>query len=158
MLYITVGFDIEGKISNSSAYFDRHYTVDWLNNDMAKAIIKGIDNSDHIKDHVIESPVLGAIPPVWLSTGCKGCLILLNSPSGTIVSGERFGDNCFEWLSKIGETKDIYITIHHYLADYEIPLTATVTNINKVVHSSRELNHAILCVAFDLDIDEIQKG
>ena len=34
----------------------------------------------------------------------KGCLILLNEPD-VIIRGESFGDNCFPWLSRIGEEK-----------------------------------------------------
>ncbi len=157
MLYITLGFNVEGKISNTSGYFNSKYKVDWLNNDLAKEIIKDIDNSIHVKDHVIESPVLGAIPPIWLSTGCKGLLILLNSPSGIILSGERFGDNCFKWLSKLGEQKDVYITLSHYLDEEDIPLTATITNNGKVVRSSGGINTEILCWECEVDSDEFRK-
>ncbi len=157
MLYITHSYEEEGVIIYPSGVFDSKYTVDWLNNPLAKEIIKGIDNSEHVQDHIIMSPVFGAIPPRMLSTGCKGVLLLLNMPSGTKIRGERFGDNCFEWLSKVGEVKDIYITLHHYLDDYDIPMTAVMTNNGKTVHSSGDLNTEILCIAHGVDSGEIKR-
>lgn len=152
MLYITLGFDIKGKISHPKGYFEENYTVDWLNNPLAKEIIKGIDKSEHIQDHIIVSPVLGGISPTMLSTGCKGTLILLNEPSGTLVSGERFGDNCFPWLSRIGEEKDIYITLHHYIEDEDMEIEAVVTNTGVKVTSGKELNNEIIRAAHELHI------
>lgn len=144
MLKIIIEYDpVEDKISDVSDYFDGSYEKWWFNSDLAKAIIKGIDESEHIKDEFIESPVLGAIPPTMLSSGCKGCLLLLNEPD-IIVSGERFGDNCFVWLNKIGQIKDITITMHHFLADWDIELNAFIINDNSVVHTSGELNTKIL--------------
>lgn len=139
MLYITVEMEeVKDKISSVSDYFDAVYEPEWLNSQLAKDIIKGIDLSTHIKDNIIESPVLGGISPVQLSSGCKGCLLLLNEDD-IIVSGERFGDNCFYWLGKIGKVKDIHITLHHYLRDYSIEMTACITNINKMIYNSKEL-------------------
>lgn len=73
MLYITIDEPyMKEKVANPSSYFDSTYKKDWLNNDFAKEVILGIDKSTHIKDNYIESPVLGAISPRDLSTGCKG--------------------------------------------------------------------------------------
>ncbi len=155
MLNIIIGREVEGKISYSSNYFNRKHTVDWLNNPLAKEIIKGIDNSVHIKDNLIESPVLGAIPPRMLSTGCKGVLILLNMPSGIIISGERFGDNCFPWLSRVGEEKDIYISLAHSLDDYDMQITAKIVNNGRIIHNSFELNREFLFVSQGFDSSQI---
>lgn len=95
-----------------SEYFDATFEKEWFNSQLAKEIIKGIDDSEHIKDSYIESPVLGAISPRDLSSGCKGVLLLLNEDNIT-VCGERFGDNCFEYLFKVAELKDINITLSH---------------------------------------------
>ncbi len=145
MLYITLG-EVESKkveeannvIIYPGSWFDVEYEASWLNNQMAKDIIMGIDKSEHISDHIIMSPVLGAITPRHLSTGCKATLYMLNNP-GTIIRGERFGDNCFYWLGKIGELQDIHITLCHYLDD-DVDLIATITNTNVVIHNSYELN------------------
>lgn len=144
---------VEGVIDSPSAYFDANYEVSWLNNPLAKEIIKGIDKSTHIKDAYIESPVLGAIPPTMLSGGCKGCLILLNEPDA-IVCGEFFGDNCFPWLSRIGKEMDITITMHHFLNVFsktDFPMTARVVNNGKIVHSADEFSFEVLHLAEEYD-------
>lgn len=131
------------KIVHPGKYFDSIYEASWLNNEFAKAVIKAIDKSDHIKDNYIESPILGGISPRDLSTGCKGLILLQNLP-GIVANGERFGDNCFPWLSKLGEMQDIHITLHHYLRDWDFPFHAYVTNLNKEVNPVSELMECVL--------------
>jgi len=144
MLRIIVELEpVEDKIAYVSDYFDDSYDASWFESDLAKEVIRGIDKSEYIDGECIKSPVLGMIPPSYLSTGCKGCLILLNQPD-VIVSGERFGDNCFPWLSKIGEQMDITITMHHYLMDFDMPIRALVLNNNQVVSTAEELDAVIL--------------
>lgn len=157
MLYITLGEVESKKIEESNdviiypgPWFDDDYEVSWLNNQMAKDIIMGIDKSEHVKDHLIISPVLGGISPQQLSTGCKATLYMLNNP-GTYIRGERFGDNCFYWLGKIGELQDIHITLCHYLDD-DVDLIATITNTGVVIHNSHELNKELL----EADIKDIE--
>jgi len=136
-------YDVEDKLSEVAMYFDEAYEKWWLESDIAKEIIKDVDSSEYIGGECIMSPVFGMISPRDLSTGCKACLVLLNEPEH-IVSGERFGDNCFKWLSKIGEQQDITITLSHFIDDYDIPIDAVVLNDNRHIASVEELNNAIL--------------
>lgn len=146
MLYVTVElYEMADKISYTGQYFDAVYEKDWLNKPLVKEIIRDIDNSEHIRDNIIESPIFGGISPRELSTGCKGLLLALNMPE-LLLCGERFGDNCFKWLSKIGELHDIRITMHHFLKSDDIPISAIVTNTGAKVSNSFELNTEILRV------------
>lgn len=136
MLNVLLGTD-KDSVKYVSQYFDAVYENSWFNNRLAKDIIKGIDNSEHIKDGYIESPVYGAISPRDLSSGCKGVLLLLNKPE-LMVCGERFGDNCFRWLFEIAKDRDIKITLSHYLRiDYDFEMR--IVNTGVVVHDLREL-------------------
>lgn len=110
----TRGLRVENRIAEVSNYFDAQYEVGWFSSQLAKDIIKGIDDTEYIKGEYLESPVLGGISPRDLSTGCKATLLLLNEDN-IVVSGERFGDNCAEWILKIAELKDITISLHHVL-------------------------------------------
>lgn len=136
---------IEDKITKPSGYFDAEYDETWFQTQLAKDIIKGIDLSEYIDGDYIKSPVFGGMSPTRLSTGCKGCLLLLNRPD-LVVSGERFGDNCFEWLSKIGEQQDITITLCHFLMDDNIPMHAVVVNNGVEIFTSGELTHVMFDV------------
>lgn len=120
------GLRAEGRVAYVSEYFNSVYTRDWLNNGLAKQIIKDIDQTDHVQDEFLMSPVLGGISPRDLSSGCKALLLLLNKPS-VIVSGERMGDNCVAWLLKIGQMQDITITLHHCM---QFPENFQIWSIN----------------------------
>lgn len=144
MLRIIVEVEpVSDKLSAVSDYFDDSYELTWFDSQLAKDIVKGIDLSEYIGEECIKSPILGMIPPVRLSSGCKGCLVLLNEPEH-IVSGERFGDNCFEWLSKIGEQQDITVTLHHFISKEDIQLEAFVVNTGVYVHNAYDLNTEVL--------------
>ncbi len=144
MLNIIIEFDdVDDKLVGAGLYFEDVYEQDWFDSDLAKEIIKGIDKSEYIGGECIKSPVLGMIPPSMLSGGCKSCLLLLNEPEH-VVCGESFGDNCFPWLSKIGEKHDITITLHHFFRSTDIGIVARIINDGRVVHSLGEVNYAII--------------
>lgn len=106
-------------IDKPSAYFDAVYEEDYLDSDLAKQIVKGIDLTEYIGDEVYKSPVFGMISPRDLSTGCKGVLLLL-AEDNIVIAGQRFGDNCLDWILKVAETKDIYITLNNVM-DFQEP-------------------------------------
>ncbi len=108
------GLDWSNRVAYVSDYFDAQYEVSWLQSDMAKRIIKTIDDSEYVSGEFIQSPVLGGISPRDLSTGCKALLIILNEPD-TIVSGDRMGDNCYPLLLEIAKNRDVTITLCHYV-------------------------------------------
>lgn len=68
MLCVTLG-STKDCIHYVSDYFNAKYDNSWFSSQLAKDIIKGIDDSDHIKDGYIESPVYDAISPRELSSG-----------------------------------------------------------------------------------------
>ena len=85
-------FDYESDIKGC---FDYSYEKSWFSDPFVQNIIKIIDNTEVIpyKDsYVLDSPVLGIIPPTDLSTGCKSLILLLKT--SIPVDGDRMGDNC----------------------------------------------------------------
>lgn len=103
-----LGNDIGGGkplpvIENPVDMFDDDCELDWLNSDLGKHIIKAIDKSDHIKDRLIESPVLGGISPKELSCGCKSVLLAAFHPdvSERYLDGSLMGDNCYPVLFRV---------------------------------------------------------
>lgn len=130
------GLQAKGRIAYVSDYFNSVYTREWLNNDLAKQIIRDIDRTEHVQDEFLMSPVLGGISPRDLSSGCKALLLLLNKPSA-IVSGERMGDNCVDWLLKIGQMQDITITLHHCM---QFPENFQIWSVNseKMIDNRQE--------------------
>lgn len=62
MLTIIYG-DVENSIYNTSIYFKNSYEPERLETELAKKMIKDVDNSDVVSGECINSPVLGQIPP-----------------------------------------------------------------------------------------------
>lgn len=132
-----LGMSIEGKISYVSDYFDAQYEQSWFQKPLAREIINDIDKSEYVSGEYIESPVLGGISPLLLSTGCKALLLLLNEDD-IIVSGERMGDNCFKWVLEIAKEKDITITLNHGVK-FEEPFCVISLNSGKELVNNLEL-------------------
>ena len=75
-----------------------------MESDLAKKMIKDIDDSDVLSGECIMSPVLGQIPLERLSGAVKTLLLILNEPD-RIFNASTCGDNCAKWIFEIGKQK-----------------------------------------------------
>ena len=136
MLNIFYG-DMKEAVYNTAAYFKYDYEDEWITDSFVKEMVKDVDQSVVLDSGVIDSPVLGKIPPTGLSGGVK-TLILVKFEKDKIFNASTCGDNCAKWLLKIAENKDIYIRLLHNMnfgKEFEI----NVINTNQIVHSMPEL-------------------
>ncbi len=144
MLKIVFG-EISGAVYHPPTYFDNRYEDEWITDPLSVRMIKDIDNSDVISAQLIQSPVLGAIPVRDISGGVKTLILMAFDQSGKIFNASACGDNCAEWIVKLGRQKDLTINLHHVMdfsetADFE----ALIVNTGKTVHSYEEyLNEAL---------------
>ena len=104
MLNIFYG-DMEGAVYNTASYFKYDYEDDWIIDPFVKEMIQDVDQSTVLDSGVIDSPILGKIPPVSLSGGVK-TLILVKFEKDKIFNASTCGDNCAKWLLKIAESED----------------------------------------------------
>ena len=138
MLSIIYG-DMQNSIYNTNVYFKNTYEPEWFESDLAKKIVKDIDNSDVLSGECINSPVLGQIPPERLSGGVKTLLLMLNEPD-KIFNATTCGDNCAKWILEIRKQKDLTINLRHMMSfgkDTEFEIR--IQNGGEVVHSMKEL-------------------
>lgn len=138
MLTIIYG-DTENSIYNTNVYFRNSYEPEWFETDLAKKMIKDIDDSDVLSGECINSPVLGMIPPERLSGGVKTLLLMLNEPD-KIFNASTCGDNCAKWILEIGKQKNLTINLRHLMSfgkDTEFEIN--IKNGGEIVHSMREL-------------------
>ncbi len=138
MLTVIYG-DVSSSIYNTSVYFKNTYEPEWLESDLARAIIRDIDSSEVLSGECISSPVLGQIPPERLSGGTKTLLLMLNEPE-KIFNASTCGDNCAKWILEIGRQKDITINLRHVMGfgkDTEFEIK--IQNGGEIVHSMKEL-------------------
>ena len=134
MLSIIYG-DVKNSIYKTNVYFKNSYEPEWLETELAKKMIRDIDDSEVLSGECINSPVLGQIPPERLSGGVKTLLLILNEPDRIFC-----GDNCAKWILEIGKLKDVTINLRHMMsfgktAKFEIK----IQNGGEAVHSMKEL-------------------
>ena len=138
MLTIIYG-DVENSIYNTSVYFKNTYEPEWIESELAKKMIKDVDDSDVLSGECINSPVLGQIPPERLSGGVKTLLLMLNEPD-KIFNASTCGDNCAKWILEIGKQKDLTINLRHMMSfGHETEFEIKIANGGEIVHSMREL-------------------
>ena len=113
MLSIFFG-EMPEAIYNTEVYFKNTYQDQWLCDDFAKRVIKGVDKSEVLDTHLIKSPVLGLIPPVMLSGGTKTLLLIKNNPD-MVFNASTCGDNCAKYILEIARQQNITINLRHIM-------------------------------------------
>lgn len=137
MLNIFYG-DTPGAVYNTASYFKYDYEDDWITDSFVKDMILDVDSSQVIDSGVIDSPVLGKIPPLGLSGGVK-TLILVKFNQDKVFNVSTCGDNCAKWLLKIAEKEDRTVNLHHLMDFGEEQFSICILNTNQIVHSMDEL-------------------
>lgn len=120
-------------IYNTSAYFQYDYEDSWITDPITREMIRDID-----KSCVLDSPVLGKIPPVQLSGGVK-TLILVRFEKDKIFNASTCGDNCARWLLRIAENEDRTINLRHLMDFGSDPFEIKILNTGDIVRSMSEL-------------------
>lgn len=137
MLNIIYGKDPEA-VFNTASYFQYDYEDSWIIDPMVKEMIRDVDHSEVLDSGVIDSPVLGKIPPVQLSGGVK-TLILVKFEKDKVFNASTCGDNCAKWLLKIAEKEDRTINLRHLMDFGKETFEIRILNTGQVVHSMKEL-------------------
>ena len=125
MLKIYYG-DMKDSIYNTASYFKYDYEDDWIVDPFVRDMIYDVDKSIVLDSGVIDSPVLGKIPPTGLSGGIK-TLILVKFEKDKIFNASTCGDNCAKWFLKIAEKEDTLET----LTLVETPHSRTIEEVTK---------------------------
>ena len=112
MLNIFYG-NMPEAVYNTAVYFKNAYEDEWITDPLSVDMIRDIDKSVVLGSAVIDSPVLGKIPPASLSGGVK-TLIMLYEMDDFYTDLMVCGENCEKWISKISELKDITVSMSSY--------------------------------------------
>ncbi len=137
MLNIFYG-DMPEAIYNTSVYFKNVYEENWITDPLAREMIYDIDKSTVLDGAVIDSPVMGKIPPTSLSGGVKTLILIANEPE-KVFNASTCGDNCAKWLLKLGKEKDITVNLLHLIDFGDEEFAVHILNTNQTVHSMKEL-------------------
>lgn len=137
MLNVFYG-EMPNVIYNTAVYFKNTYEDAWITEPLSRDMIQDVDHSTVLDSGVIDSSVLGKIPPVQLSGGVKTLILVANEPD-KVFNASTCGDNCAKWLLKIAEEKDVTINLRHLMNFGNEPFTIRILNTNQIVHSMKEL-------------------
>jgi hypothetical protein len=101
---------------------------------------KSIDKATILSAGVVQSRVLGQIPPTQLSGGLKTLILMYKRPD-LILNATPCGNNCAFWILKIAKQtpQDITINLHHMMDFGRRPFTIKVLNTGVVVHNMLDL-------------------
>lgn len=137
MLNVYFG-DMPDAIYNTALYFRNVYQDAWITDSMSREIILDVDKSTVVSANLIESPVLGPIPPVMLSGGVK-TLLLIKHDKKQVFNASTCGDNCAKWILQLAEKRKLVINLHHVMdfgpGDFKIK----VLNSGVIAHNMSEL-------------------
>ena len=125
-------------IYNTAVYFKNDYEDEWIVAPLVKEMIRDVDRSEVMYSGVIDSPVLGKIPPLSLSRGVKTLILVLFEPA-KIFNASACGDNCAKWFLKIAEKEDRTINLRHIMDFGKDAFDIEILNTGDIVHSMTEL-------------------
>lgn len=137
MLNIYFG-DMPEAVYNTAVYFKNVYEDEWITNSFTKEMILDVDKSTVLGEAVIDSPVMGKIPPISLSGGVKTLILIKNMPE-KIFNASTCGNNCAKWILKIAEKQDITVNLRHLMDFGEERFEIKILNTNQVVYSMKEM-------------------
>jgi len=137
MLNIYYG-KMPGAVFNTAVYFKNAYEDEWITDPVAKEMILDVDKSIVLDSAVIDSPVMGKIPPLSLSGGVK-TLILMKNERSKIFNASTCGNNCARWILKLAEQDDLTINLRHLMDFGDGIFDICILNTQQVVHSMKEL-------------------
>ena len=125
-------------VYNTAVFFKNDYEDEWIVDPFVREMIRDVDRSEVLDSGVIDSPVLGKIPPLNLSGGVK-TLILVKYEPNKVFNASTCGDNCAKWLLRIAETEDRTVNLRHIMDFGEEPFAIRVLNNDSIVRNMTEL-------------------
>ena len=137
MLNIFFG-DMPEAIYNTAVYFKNVYEVNWITDSFSRKMILDVDKSTVLEQAVIDSPVMGKIPPTSLSGGVKTLILMKHEPE-KIFNASTCGDNCAKWILEMAKVQDFTINLRHIMDFGEGKFEIRILNTNQVVHDMGEL-------------------
>ena len=137
MLNVFFG-NMQEAVYNTAVFFKNDYEDEWITDSLVKEMIRDVDHSEVIDNGVIDSPILGKIPPLGLSGGVKTLILVLFEP-GKVFNASTCGDNCAKWLLRIAAAEDRTVNLRHIMDFGDEPFEIRIRNTGDVVHSMKEL-------------------
>ena len=125
-------------------WFKYTYEIEWFQDPFIQEMILEIDNSKYLTGGVIDSPVLGPIPPERLSGGLMTLIMIYEMPD-KLFDATSCGPNCAQMLLEIGKRKEVTVNLKYFMPMEGLePFEIEIVNTKKIVKNDYDYTIAAL--------------
>lgn len=136
MLKIYFGEMAEANYGPS--WFQFNYDPAWFRDTFVQQMLEDVDHSRYVDGLVIDSPVLGPIPPERLSGGLQTLIMIYEKPE-LIFDATSCGENCAKWLLAIGKKQDVTVNLNYLMPFDDDELSEVmILNENVIVRTAKD--------------------
>lgn len=133
---LNIYFGEMNNVSYGPTWFKYNYELTWFQEPFVQQMLEAVDKSKYVDGSVIESPVLGPIPPEKLSGGLKTLIMIYEMPD-RIFDATSCGPNCARWLLEIGKKKDVTVNLRYLMPMEGLdPFELTIANNGEKVRTA----------------------
>ena len=141
---LKIFFGEREKVMHGPSWFRFNYRSEWLSDSFVDEMMRGVDKSTYKGGELIESDVLGPIPPERLSGGLQ-TLISIYERDDLVFNATSCGENCAKWLLEIGKRKDVTVNLRYFMPfDGCEPFEICILNEDKMVYNMNEYTKAVI--------------
>lgn len=141
---LSIYFGDKENVLHGPSWFRFNYRPEWFEDAFVQEMLKDIDKSKFLGGELIQSDVLGPIPPERLSGGVQTLISIYENPE-RMFNATSCGENCAKWLLKIGEKKDVEVNLRYFMPfDGCEPFEIRVINEDKIVLNMDEYTHVAI--------------
>ncbi|MBO6127642.1 MAG: DUF4869 domain-containing protein [Pseudobutyrivibrio sp.] len=141
---LSIYFGEKDNVMHGPSWFKFNYNPEWFKDDLVQQMIEDIDKSKVVSDQLIQSEVLGPIPPERLSGGVQTLISAYGRPD-LVFNATSCGENCAKWLLKIGEVKDITVNLRYFMPFNDMePFKIKILNNDTIVTNMDEYTDVAL--------------
>ena len=141
---LSIYFGEKENVMHGPSWFKFNYNPEWFKDELVQQMIEDIDKSKVISDQLIQSEVLGPIPPERLSGGVQTLISAYGRPD-LVFNATSCGENCAKWLLKIGEVKDITVNLRYFMPFNDMePFKIKILNNDTIVTNMDEYTDVAL--------------
>ena len=141
---LSIYFGEKENVMHGPSWFKFNYNPEWFKDELVQQMIEDIDKSKVVSDQLIQSEVLGPIPPERLSGGVQTLISAYGRPD-LVFNATSCGENCAKWLLKIGEVKDITVNLRYFMPFNDMePFKIKILNNDNIVTNMDEYTDVAL--------------
>lgn len=138
---LSVYFGEKDNVMYGPSWFRFNYRSEWFEDALVDKMIIDIDKSRYIGGDLINSDVLGPIPPERLSGGVQTLISIYKRPD-LMFNATSCGENCAKWLLEIGNIEDVSINLRYFMPfDGHEPFRIRIINDDTIVTDMHEYTH-----------------